>query len=230
MQRESVTIGTSSLRRIAQLKRLNPNVKILDVRGNINTRLRKLDDPAMGYTGLILASAGLTRGGFGNRISCHLKNDWWHAVGQGALAIECRKNDQFTIDFLSPLIHLPTTYECLAERTFMMCLEGGCSVPIGVRCEWQNDTELTISGIVLSLDGQKQVSKSLCINLKGSTNVELCKLSSTFTAIEPPKTKWMMEGETLSMDKFVNSATLGYQLAEEFKLLGALDILSEIRK
>lgn len=77
------SIGTSSLRRIAQLKRLNNNIKIDDIRGNIDTRLKKLDDKDSSYSALILAGAGLKRGGYENRITAFLNQKWWYAVGQG---------------------------------------------------------------------------------------------------------------------------------------------------
>lgn len=77
------SIGTSSLRRIAQLKRINKEIKIEDIRGNIDTRLKKLDDENSPYSALVLAGAGLKRAGFGDRITAALNEDWWYAVGQG---------------------------------------------------------------------------------------------------------------------------------------------------
>ena len=134
------TIGTSSLRRIAQLKHLEPEVRVEDIRGNIDTRLKHLDSPDKDYAALILAAAGLKRAGFGDRISASLRNEWWHAVGQGAIAVECRENDEFIHNLLYPLIHFKTTYEIIAERSFMQYLEGGCSVPLGVKC-WFGDED-----------------------------------------------------------------------------------------
>jgi porphobilinogen deaminase len=133
------TIGTSSLRRIAQLRHLSPNVKVEDIRGNIDTRLKKLDDPKSDYAALVLAAAGLKRAGYGERINVSLRNDWWHAVGQGAIALECRENDEFIHNLLYPLVHFKTTYEIIAERSFMQYLEGGCSVPLGVKCWFGSD-------------------------------------------------------------------------------------------
>lgn len=164
-------IGSSSLRRQSQLRRFNHSIHVANVRGNINTRLQKLDGvwtPPAGrhaqhYDALILAASGLKRGGFENRISYVLgqqnatngSKDWYHAVGQGALVIECRQHDEFTHKFLAPLTHRKTVYETLAERSLLYHLEGGCSVPIGVRTEWSGNenNDITLKGAIFSVDG-----------------------------------------------------------------------------
>lgn len=152
---EGAVIGTSSLRRLAQLRHHYPHLAFKDVRGNLNTRLAKLD--AGGYDALILAAAGLQRLDMADRIHQLLPADIsLHAVGQGALGIECRTDDQEVLDLLKSLEHLPTAQRCYAERAFLRDLEGGCQVPIGVNTEIVGD-RLTLKGIVASIDGQRIV-------------------------------------------------------------------------
>ncbi len=149
---EGAVIGTSSLRRLAQLRHHYPHLSFKDVRGNLNTRLAKLD--AGEYDALILAVAGLERLGMGDRVHQIIPSEIsLHAVGQGALGIECREGDSDILAVLKVLEHLPTAYRCYAERAFLRELEGGCQVPIGVNTTIEGDT-LTLSGIVASLDGQ----------------------------------------------------------------------------
>lgn len=152
---EGSVIGTSSLRRLAQLRHHYPHLAFKDIRGNVNTRLRKLDDGE--YDATILAAAGLTRMNFSDRIGQLLPADIsLHAVGQGALGIECRGEDPEILEILSVLSHQPTTYRCVAERAFLRDLEGGCQVPIGVNTAIAGDT-LTLTGMVASLDGQQLI-------------------------------------------------------------------------
>ncbi|MGB5974214.1 MAG: hydroxymethylbilane synthase [Nodosilinea sp.] len=154
---KGAVIGTSSLRRLAQLRHHYPHLTFKDIRGNLNTRLRKLDEG--GYDGIILAVAGLQRMDMSDRIHEILPADIsLHAVGQGALGIECRTDDAEILKLLSVLADSPTTARCLAERAFLRELEGGCQVPIGVNTAIENDT-LTLVGLVASLDGQR-VSKN----------------------------------------------------------------------
>lgn len=135
-------VGTSSVRRSAQLKRRFPNVISKDIRGNLNTRLRKLDDEDSQYDALVLAYAGVHRMGWTDRVSEILNVDTMlYAVGQGALAIECRQNDAFINGLVAPLTHHDTALRCFAERAFMRSLEGGCSVPLGVSTQLLDDTE-----------------------------------------------------------------------------------------
>lgn len=148
-------IGTSSLRRLAQLRHHYPHLAFKDVRGNLNTRLGKLD--AGEYDALILAVAGLQRLGMGDRVHQVIPAEIsLHAVGQGALGIECRSDDPEILTLLKALEHTPTAQRCYAERAFLRELEGGCQVPIGVTTVIDGDT-LTLSGIVASLDGQTVV-------------------------------------------------------------------------
>jgi hydroxymethylbilane synthase len=148
-------IGTSSLRRLAQLRHYYPHLTFKDIRGNLNTRLQKLDEG--GYDAIILAVAGLQRLGMGDRVHQIIDAEIsLHAVGQGALGIECRIDDDEILELFAPISHYPTTQRCLAERSFLRVLEGGCQVPIGVNSVIEAD-RLTLKGIVASLDGQTLV-------------------------------------------------------------------------
>ncbi|MFN9615534.1 MAG: hydroxymethylbilane synthase [Dolichospermum sp.] len=148
-------IGTSSLRRLAQLRHKFPHFTFKDVRGNLITRMAKLD--AGEYDALILAVAGLERLEMSDRIHQILSPDIsLHAVGQGALGIECRADDTEVITLLKAIEHPQTRDRCLAERSFLRVLEGGCQVPIGVNTEVIGD-KLTLKGLVASVDGQKIV-------------------------------------------------------------------------
>ncbi len=152
-------IGTSSLRRLAQLRHHFPHFVFKDVRGNLNTRLAKLD--AGEYDALILAAAGLERLGMSDRVHQVIpKEISLHAVGQGALGIECRANDPSLLALLISLEDPETRDRCLAERAFLRSLEGGCQVPIGVNTEIIGD-QLTLMGIVASVDGTKMVTDTV---------------------------------------------------------------------
>lgn len=155
-------VGTSSLRRLAQLRHHYPHLTFKDVRGNLNTRLAKLD--AGEYDAIILAVAGLQRLGMGDRIHQVLpKEVSLHAVGQGALGIECRADDAEVLNILKAIEHVPTRDRCLAERAFLRDLEGGCQVPIGVNTEIDGES-LTLTGIVASVDGQQMVQDTVTGN------------------------------------------------------------------
>ena len=143
-------VGSCSLRRIVQLKALRPDLVILDLRGNVNTRLRKLDNGE--YDAIILACAGLIRLGFEDRINQHLGvEQFLPAVGQGALGIEIRKGDKSISTLIEPLINKKTMNEVSAERAMNSTLEGGCSVAIGAYAT-SNETELQLRGMVGNVD------------------------------------------------------------------------------
>jgi len=143
-------VGSCSLRRIVQLKALRPDLVILDLRGNVNTRLRKLDNGE--YDAIILACAGLIRLGFEDRIKQHLGvEQFLPAVGQGALGIEIRKGDKSISTLIEPLINKQTMNEVSAERAMNSTLEGGCSVAIGAYAT-SNETELQLRGMVGNVD------------------------------------------------------------------------------
>ncbi|MFM7425196.1 MAG: hydroxymethylbilane synthase [Elainella sp.] len=156
---EGAVVGTSSLRRLAQLRHHYPHLTFKDIRGNLNTRLQKLD--AGEYDAIILAVAGLRRLDMADRIHQILSPEVsLHAVGQGALGIECRTGDPEILELIKALEHGPTAYRCYAERSFLRELEGGCQVPIGVNTAIEAD-QLTLTGMVASLDGQQLVKDSI---------------------------------------------------------------------
>ena len=145
-------VGTSSLRRQCQLSNARPDLVILPLRGNVNTRLRKLDDGE--YDAIILASAGLIRLGFEDRIRDFISTDFsLPAIGQGAIGIECRADDERVNELLKPL-HDKDTADCvLAERAMNNRLEGGCQVPIGGHVVLDGD-QLHMRGLVGTTDGR----------------------------------------------------------------------------
>ena len=125
------------------------------MRGNVITRLEKLDSGD--YDCLILAAAGLGRLGVGDRIHQLIPGEIsLHAVGQGALGIECVEGKPEVMDVIKVLEHAPTSQRCLAERSFLRELEGGCQVPIGVNTRFEGD-HLILTGMVASLDGQRLI-------------------------------------------------------------------------
>lgn len=140
-------VGTSSLRRVAQLKRHFPHLSFADVRGNIGTRLAKLDNPDSEYSAIVIAVAGLERLGMTDRITSYLSKDnggMLHAVGQGGLGVEIRTNDERTKNLLAPIVCERTMRAALVERGVLRTLEGGCSVPIGIETNWvSKKTSLT---------------------------------------------------------------------------------------
>lgn len=154
--KEGSVIGTSSLRRASQLQRKYPTFKFESIRGNLNTRLRKLDENGT-YDAIILAEAGLHRMGWADRISQVLPSDMcMYAVSQGAMAVECRGDDTDTLQLLSNINHQQTALACIAERSFLKTLEGGCSVPVAVFTD-VTDSQITITGGVFSIDGKQSV-------------------------------------------------------------------------
>lgn len=151
-------IGTGSPRRQAQLLYLRPDLQLLEIRGNVDTRLRKLDEGQ--YDAIILAEAGLTRLGLDSRISLLLKPPvLFPAVSQGALGIECRETDQETRQLLNAITCPATHAEVLAERSLLRTLRAGCHAPLGIWCEIA-ETKLTLTGVLLSLDGVTRIEQS----------------------------------------------------------------------
>ena len=149
---QGAKVGTSSLRRKCQILKARPDLEIIDLRGNVGTRLSKLDDGQ--YDAIILASAGLKRLGLAERIRHTIQPDVsLPAVGQGALGLECRSQDQAVLDLILPLMHAETNVCVRAERAFNAYLEGGCQVPIAGYATLQNG-QLQIEGRVGSVDGK----------------------------------------------------------------------------
>ena len=157
-------VGTSSIRRTAQIALKHPHLGIRDIRGNVPTRIRKLDEEDSPFDALILAAAGLIRLGLGDRISEFLSSKtggMLHAVGQGAIGIESRKNDVRMSQILEKINDKSASFPCLAERSLLRKLEGGCSAPLGVETEWLSDgggmPRLRMRSIVVSVNGKENV-------------------------------------------------------------------------
>lgn len=149
---QGAKVGTSSLRRKCQILKQRPDLEIIDLRGNVGTRLSKLD--AGNYDAIILASAGLKRLGLAERIRHTLEPVVsLPAVGQGALGLECRSQDQAVLDLILPLMHTETNACVRAERAFNAYLEGGCQVPIAGYATLENG-QIHLEGRVGSVDGQ----------------------------------------------------------------------------
>jgi len=152
------TIGTSSLRRQVQLRHRFPSLNLVTLRGNVDTRLRKLD--AGEFDGIILAVAGLKRLGHEHRITQYLDHDvMLSAVGQGALGIVCRSGDSSTRSLLQVLDHASTRTAITAERALLRALGGSCQVPVAGKATVEED-RLEIKGLVASLDGRRVIAES----------------------------------------------------------------------
>jgi hydroxymethylbilane synthase len=150
---ERSIVGTSSLRRAAQMRLLRPDLVIENLRGNLDTRLRKVEEGV--YDAIILAAAGLHRMGWQHRITHYLEPEQFlPAVGQGAIGLEARLTDAEVLRYLAPL-HDPDTAQAVeAERSFLLKLEGGCQVPIAGHAVVQG-AELEFTGLVASVDGRE---------------------------------------------------------------------------
>jgi hydroxymethylbilane synthase len=156
---ERSVVGTSSLRRLSQLKHLRPDLVIKELRGNVDTRLRKLDEGQ--YDAIILATAGLRRLGLEKRISAPIEiEEMLPAVGQGALAVETRSDDEETLSLLAPLNHQQTRAACMAERALLRELGGGCQLPIAAHAVVFED-RLQLDGLVADPSGETIIRDSL---------------------------------------------------------------------
>ncbi|QSX34063.1 hydroxymethylbilane synthase [Shewanella avicenniae] len=152
---QGAVVGTSSLRRQCQLRESRPDLVIKDLRGNVGTRLSKLD--AGDYDAIILAAAGLIRLELKERITSYIEtSESLPANGQGAVGIECRTDDERVKALLAPLEHKETRYRVLAERAMNTRLEGGCQVPIGAFAEITGD-EMLLRGLVGNPDGSEVI-------------------------------------------------------------------------
>ena len=148
---QGAKVGTSSLRRIAQVRSLRPDVEIVDVRGNLDTRMRKAETGEVDV--VILASAGITRMGWADRITGYIPTESMvSAVGQGAIGIEIRENDEFMREVCEKINHAETFVCVTAERVVMKKLEGGCQVPIGAYARLDGDT-MIMDAVVGKVDG-----------------------------------------------------------------------------
>ena len=160
---KGAVIGTGSLRRLAQVKFLRPDLEVQPIRGNVDTRIRKVKKGE--FDGVIVAEAGLERMGLKKEIAERFALDrFLSAAGQGALAIVTRKDDTDLIELMQAVNHKPTRAEVTAERSLVLQLEGGCRVPIGAVGR-ANGSALSLQGCIFSLNGQKKLAASAEGNL-----------------------------------------------------------------
>jgi len=166
---KGATIATSSLRRRAQLAHFRPDLQFCEIRGNVDTRLRKLAQG--GFQALVLAEAGLERLGLGYRLSERLSLEiMLPAVGQGALAVECRADDHEVLRRLALLDHLPSRAAVLAERSWLSALDGGCRAPLAAFASVEGE-KLSLRGRVLSLDGARLLEARLSAPLSNAEDL-----------------------------------------------------------
>uniref|UniRef100_A0A3B4WAC6 hydroxymethylbilane synthase n=1 Tax=Seriola lalandi dorsalis TaxID=1841481 RepID=A0A3B4WAC6_SERLL len=207
---ENSVIGTSSLRRAAQLKKRFPHLEFKDIRGNLNTRLKKLDEKA-DFAAIILAAAGLRRMGWENRISqvqfCS------YQVLCGALAVEVRARDADILEMVSVLHDSETVLRCIAERAFLRQLEGGCSVPVAVHTEVK-DTQLYLTGAVYSLDGSDSLKETM----------------QTSIQVDEPVQRVGVTASKISGEAQDRAERLGVDLANLLLSKGAKEILTVARQ
>jgi hydroxymethylbilane synthase len=153
---QGATLGTSSLRRSSQLLNIRPDIRIAQLRGNLDTRLRKLDEGM--FHAVILAAAGVKRLGLKKRITQILPFEIsLPAIGQGAIGIECRAGDDYINKLIAPINHMETSVCVKAERAFLKRLEGGCQVPIAGHARMVNHSLLVMDGLVGSISGKRLI-------------------------------------------------------------------------
>jgi len=214
-------IGTSSLRRACQLSNIRPDLEIVQLRGNLDTRMRKLDEGQ--FDAIIVAAAGVKRLGMSKRITEILESDIsLSAIGQGAIGIECRVDDEFINNLLKPLDHIETSICVRAERAFLKKLEGGCQVPIAAYARIVSQ----------ELEKTTEVKKIGSWEDKNSSTSQPLNFSSPIL---------IMDGLVGSVagDKIIrgsiegipdNAEQLGIELAEDLISKGAGEILAEVYK
>ncbi|KAL7305670.1 uncharacterized protein LOC106649207 [Trichogramma pretiosum] len=219
-------IGTSSLRRSAYLSRNMKHLKVETIRGNLNTRFKKLDDEKTNFAAIILAVAGLKRIGFEDRITERMNcKESLYAVGQGALGIECREGDEAVLSLLEPLTHLESTICCVAERSFLKTLGGGCSAPVGV-CSELKEKNLTLTGAVLSLDGKELIENTL--EKKLFIPDEDAEPVRKHAYIEPKTFCSVWPGKVSSIS-LSEAEKLGKDIAESLIEKNALEVMADAR-
>jgi hydroxymethylbilane synthase len=168
-------VGTSSTRRAAQLHFRHPKLRLLDIRGNVDTRVRKALVSEGPYDAIVLARAGLERLGLTNVITQVLSfEQMLPAPGQGALAVQCR-DDKSMLDLLAPLNHQPSRLAVEAERSFLAALGGGCAVPIAAYAEFTEPGLLSLRGRVCAQDGSTQIEGSGACSDTGEIDVETAR-------------------------------------------------------
>ncbi|KAL8770896.1 MAG: hypothetical protein Q9209_003547 [Squamulea sp. 1 TL-2023] len=256
-------VGTSSIRRSAMIRRCYPTLRIQDVRGNVGTRLRKLDDPANGFDCLILAAAGIQRVGMGERVGEWLDPDsgdeaegaevgdggadgegggkgvMLHAVGQGAIGLEIREGDEWVGGLLEGregregVVINRVSWECQAERSLLRTLEGGCSVPVGVSCSWEDEVstsagENSTNTTETSVDGQDNNATSDAPQPQTSPQMTpgTLKIRASVTSVDGTQCVAARHRQWVSNDQEADEA--GWEVARVLVERGAGRILEGI--
>ena len=158
------TIGTSSIRRQSQVRNIYSNLRIKDLRGNIETRMNRLEDVELGYSAIILAYSGLQRMGedYLKKITHVAPDNFFYAVSQGALAIQCRKDDSKVLDLIKSISDENTTICCTQERDLLKVLQVGCHAPLSVKTEIDDVIkEITMYARLLSEDGKQTIERNM---------------------------------------------------------------------
>jgi len=221
-------LGTSSLRRGAQLRRQHPYFQLKDVRGNLNTRLRKLTD-SDDYDALVLAVAGLERMEWHDKVSVRLDpSEFMYAVGQGAMAVECRADDAAMLSFFTDISDYSSLVPCIAERAFLKTLEGGCSVPVSVYCnleKGETTDRLTLKGAVFSIDGSQGVIESETVELDITDEP-----GEKGPRLDSPQMYSAIIANHVSPKALKAAEDLGIALAERVMAKGADKILIEAKR
>jgi hydroxymethylbilane synthase len=208
-------VGTSSLRRAAQLLHIRPDLKLLPIRGNVDTRIRKALDGE--YDAVVLAAAGVYRLGLGQHVRAVLEFDQMlPAPGQGALAVQCRAEDPLMRSLLGVVDHLPTRLAVTAERAFLQGLGGGCSAPVAAYAQMV-ENRLQMEGLATGLDGQRVVRVHGACQILG-----IAQEDSQDTAQVPSSSS-----ETMGPDPVEIARSLGQALACQALEQGARDLLPE---
>jgi len=244
---DNSVIGTSSLRRIAQLKRHYKHLQFQSIRGNLNTRLKKLEEEN-GYDAIVLAKAGVDRMGWVDKVGQMLTEEQClYAIGQGAIAVEIRKDDKEMQHLIGELTHMDTLLTCACERAFMRKLNGGCSTPVACVTLLEGMT-LTLRGVVLNNDGSTCLDKTLTTNITTplsptihttSTSTDQHAVGTTdrkdtaSSSASGGKTYTVSSSgiviDSLFLDQLEKAEELGEKLAVELIELGADKILAEVR-
>jgi hydroxymethylbilane synthase len=194
-------VGTSSLRRRAFLARWRPDLELAELRGNVPTRIRKLDEGQ--YDGIVLAAAGVKRLGLGERISAYLPFDaFLPAVSQGAIGVQIRAGDEGTAAWVGRLDHAATRWATTAERALLRRLEGGCHVPVGAYAEVVSENDGAAPGVVAEQKGAVGAGVDEARGLHLRLRATLCSLDG----------RWVVEGER--RDPLEWSADLGTALGD----------------
>jgi hydroxymethylbilane synthase len=223
---QGATIGTSSVRRSATLRKLFPHLKFADLRGNVGTRLGKLDAEDSPYSAIILAAAGLKRMGLDSRITQYLSSTnggMLHAVGQGALALEIRKNDEVMKEMTSKIHCERSTRACYAERGLLRTLEGGCSVPIGVETSWQGG-----KGVAIGTQPAKDYDKHGNAVEEDEPDVDDQELVLRAMVVSVDGTEWVEYEATRKVRSAEEAAEMGKEVAKVLVEKGAGKILEKI--